>query len=299
MRSTLASLALLLASLAFVPAIQAQNTPESAYAEWVAASKAGDLDKMLALSSQEKVDEFNQDINTPEKKAEVRELAKLMAPISYKVKKTDLSKDGNKASLQLDAMARDFFTLNDPKAKPQKENIEVRLVKEGGAWKVDKQCSGKDGCGKEPDWAQGAWGKTLPLAKGATVKAVPGKAGNFGGAKAKGKAYAVDLVFSLPENGPSLSYFLHRSPTFAEFYVMAQGETLTPIARREEFPSSFSEGKPEVQILEEGTSYSRSTGFTGTGTLSLLFDIPKELQGEKLLRFIVTVDDQKYPFEIR
>ncbi len=299
MRSILASLALLSACLAFTPAIQAQNTPESAYADWVAASKAGDLDKVLALSSKEKVDEYNKEFNSPEKQAEIKNLMKLMAPISYKVKQTDLSKDGGKASLKVDAVARDFFSLNDPKAKPQKEKVEVRLVKEGGAWKVDKQCMGPDGCGKEPDWAQGAWGKTLPLAKGATVKAVPGKAANFGGAKAKGKAYAVDLVFTLPENGPSLSYFLHRSPTFAEFYVMVQGETLTPIARREEFPSSFSEGKAEIQVLEEGTSYSRSTGFTGTGTLSLLFDIPKELQGEKLLRFIVTVDDQKYPFEIR
>lgn len=299
MRATLASLALLSTLLSLSPQLLAQNTPEAAYAEWVAASKAGDLDKMLSLSSKQKVDEFNQDINTPEKKAEVREIAKAMAPINYKIKKSDLSKDGNKASLQLDALSRDFFSLGDPKAKPQKENIEVRLVKEGGAWKVDKQCTGKDGCGKEPDWVQGAWGKPLTLAKGATVKVVPGKTGNFGGAKAKGKPYAVDLVFTLPENGPTLSYFLHRSPTFAEFYVMAQGETLTPIARREEFPSSFSEGKAEIQVLEEGTSYSRSTGFTGTGTLSLLFDIPKELQGDKLFRFIVTVDEEKFPFEIR
>ncbi|MFO1463345.1 MAG: hypothetical protein U1F66_06175 [bacterium] len=299
MRSTLAALALLSTLLAFSIPLQAQNTPEAAYAEWVAASKAGDLDKMLALSSKEKVDDFNKDITTPEKKAEIREIAKLMAPIKYQVKKSELSKGGNKATLQLDALARDFFSLNDPKAKPQQENIEVKLVKEGGVWKVDKQCSGKDGCGKEPDWVQGAWGKPLSLPKGATVKVVPGKTGNFGGAKAKGKAYAVDLIFTLPQNGPSLSYFLHRSPTFAEFYLMSQGETLTPIARREDFPGGFGEGGPDIKVLEENTSYSRSTGFTGTGTLSLLFDIPKELQGDKLFRFIVTVDDEKYPFEIR
>jgi hypothetical protein len=288
--------------LFFLPAaLQAQESPEAAYDQWVAASKAGDIPGLLAVSSPAKVKEFHQEFNSPQKQEEIRNLMKAMAPITYKVKKTIKAPDGNSASLFLDAIARDFFSLNDPKAKPEQENVEVRLVRENHQWKVDQQCVGKEGCGREPQWTSAAYGKNISLAKGASLKVLKGKPANFKGVPVKGEPLAVDLIFTLPEGGQTLSYFLHRNPAFADFYVGSGAKKITPIARMEDYPSMAKDEKPqpELKILEESTSYSSSHGFTGQGTLSLLFDLPKGYQGDKTLHLMVSYGETKSAFEVK
>src|SRR5262249_22160687 len=99
----LASILGLLSTPAFAP-----ETPEAASAKWVEISKAGDLDALLALSSAAKVKEFHQEISTPEKKDEIRRIMKATAPKSYQVKHQELSRDGNKASLFVEAVELDF-----------------------------------------------------------------------------------------------------------------------------------------------------------------------------------------------
>lgn len=275
-----------------------QESPEAVYQKWVEASRAGDIQGLLALSSAEKVKEFHEEYPSPQQQEEIRSLMKAMAPITYQVNKSVPSKDGGKTSLFLDATALDFFSLSDPKAKPQRETIEVRLVKENNQWKVDKQCMGKEGCGKEPEWAPLKYGSNRNLGPGATVQVVKGKPTPFKGAPVKNEAFAVDLIFTLPETGPSLSYFLHRSPNFAEFFVEMDGQKITPLARIESFPTSSSEEKPELQVLEDNYSYSRSTNFTGLGTLSLLFDLPKGNR-EKTLYITVTYGENKHNFSVK
>lgn len=277
--------------------VAAGDGPEVIYQVWVEASRAGNIEKLLEVSSLAKVKEFHQEFTTPEKQEEIRKLMKIMAPITYKINKTEISPDGKKASLFLDATARDFFTLNDPKAKPEKENMEVRLVKEGDLWKIDQQCNGKDGCGKEPEWQQASFGKPISFAKQASLKVSPAQHPEFKTMKLNGQAYSLDFVFTFPENS-SLFYFLHRSPTFAEFYLQVGETKISPIASLEIFPMDEGKAK-QAQVLEDGVSYSRSHQFSGKGTLSLLFDLPKEAKGAKDLRFIVTVNDQKSSFQIK
>jgi hypothetical protein len=281
-------------------ALRAQDSPEAAYQKWVEASRAEDIPGLLSVSSAAKVKEFHQEYSSPAQQAEIRNLMKAMAPLNYKITKTVPSKDGNKTSLFMDATARDFFTLNDPKAKPEKEHVEVRLVKENGQWKVDKQCMGKDGCGVEPEWISAGYGKTLSLGSGAILKVSRGRPSNFKGVSAKGEPLAVDLIFTLPEDGKTLSYFLHRSPSFAEFYVERGGERITPIARIEDYPSMMKDEKrqPEQNALEESYSYSTSRSFSGQGTLSLLFDLPKG-SGGQILYVTVSYGENKYSFAVK
>lgn len=278
----------------------AQDTPEAIYQKWVEASRAGNIQALLAVSSAQKAKEFHQEYSRPEQQEEIRRFMKLMAPISYKLTKTVPSKDGNKASLFMDAIARDFFSLNDPSAKPQKENVEVRMVKENGQWKVDKQCMGKDGCGVDPDWISASYGKTLNLGSGATLKIAKGKPSNFKGIPVSGEAMAVDLIFTLADSSQGISYFLHRSPNFAEFYVESGGEKITPIARIEDFPIMLTDGKrePELKILEENFSYSKSSTFTGEGTVSLLFDMPKGSK-DRTLYLTVGYGEGKHSYSVK
>src|SRR5262245_9112036 len=146
----------------FPSPVLAQEGPEAVYQTWVEASRTGDIDRLLSISSAAKIKEYHNEVNTPEKREETKKLMKLLAPITYQVKKTEISKDGRKAVLLLDATARDFFSLGDPKAKPQHENVEVRLVKEEDKWKVDQHCMGPGGCGEKEDRAERAsFGKKI------------------------------------------------------------------------------------------------------------------------------------------
>jgi len=298
--SRLFPLALLVAGLAFPHNLIAQESPEAAYAKWVEVSKAGDVDGLLALSSEAKVKEFKEEVKTPEQRQEIQKIMKAMAPTSYKVTKTNLSADGKKASLWIDAMAMDFFSLNDPKAKPQKEVMEVRLFKEKGVWKIDQQCSSKDGCGKEPEWIQTGWGKVNPLANGVTLRFMKGKDSSFPGVTIQGKPFVAVMEITMPEASNTISYFIHRSPTFADFYLQSGDQKVTPIARSEAFPKVVASDPsgPEIKVLEDNTTYSQNRNFTGKGLVGLLFDQPK---GSPSVPFYATVTyaEQKYSFEIR
>lgn len=290
-----------LAVFLFTSPLFAQENPEAVYAKWVAASKAGDIQGLLAISSAAKVKEFDQEYSSPEKKEEIRKLMKLMAPLSYQVKKTDISSDGNKASLTMDVTALDFFEMNDPKAKPRQENAEVRLVKESGAWKIDQQCMGKDGCGKEPEWQKVSWGKIIPLSNQATVKFVKGKASIFKGVSIKGQAFVGEMVLNFPDGSETVSYFLHRSPNFADFFVKAGEAKITPSAQAEDFPATVSSDPvgPQVKVLEEGTSYSQNRNFQGSGSVALLFDLPKDAKGSIAFYATLTYAGKKYEFEVK
>ncbi|MCE9624005.1 MAG: nuclear transport factor 2 family protein [Deltaproteobacteria bacterium] len=278
--------------------LHAQSTPESTYAEWVKASKVGDIDAMLALSSKSMVDEFNQDYAKPEKKAEIQKLMKLLAPVSYKIREQKISKDGNSASLLVDAVALDLFKMGDPKAKPEKENVEVKLVKEGGQWKMEKQCNGKDGCGKEPEWTPLAWGGTIKLPDG-TVKVTKGK-NDFQGSKVAGKAFAVDLTLNFPETGSTLSYFLHGNPNLSDNYAVVDGHRFGPIAFAEDYPPMSNEkGGREVTVVEKDYSYSKNRNFQGKGTVSLLFDLPKDAKDSPVFYLQFTYGDKKYEYEVK
>lgn len=293
--------ALVLFALSLALPLGAQESPEAVYAKWVAASKAGDIQGLLAISSAAKVKEFNSEFMTPEQQAEIRKIMKAMAPINYKIKDVKTSADGNKTSLFLDMTALDFFEMNDPKAKPKKEFAEVRLLKEGGQWKIDQQCSGGDGCGKEPEWIQTSWGKSQALSNGATIKFVKGNKNAFPGIKMPAKPYAVAFTVEFPDGSETFSYFLHRSPTFADFYLSAGEEKLTPVARTEDFPNSLSseDGKPNVKELEPDYSYSQNTNFKGKGSVTLLFDVSTAPSGDKPFYATVTYAGQKYSYEVK
>ena len=301
MKVSSALLTLLLGIALQSPAL-AQENPEAVYKKWVEASKAGDVEALLAISSKPKVDEFHQEFTTPEKIAEIKKIMKLMAPISYKIQEQKISTDGNRATLKGQVVALDFFKMNDPKAKPEKDALEVKLVKEAGQWKIDKQCTGPGGCGQEPDWTEASWGKTLDLGGGATLKVIQGKPGVFKGVKTHGKAVAVELQITLSqEGGETFSYFLHRSESFAEFYLLNDGKKIAPVARLEEFLSA-SEGQgreKDLKVLEDDTSYSRSTSFQGTGKLSLLFDLPKDVKGLPPFYLTVGYGEKKFSYEVK
>jgi len=298
--SRLFPLALLVAGLLFPYSLFAQDSPEAVYAKWVEVSKAGDVDGLLALSTEAKVKEFREEVKTPEQRLEVQKIMKGVAPVTYKVTKTTLSPDGKKASVWTEGMAIDFFSMNDPKAKPQKEVSEVRLLKENGVWKIDQQCSATDGCGKEPEWTQTGWGKVNPLANGVTLRFIKGKDASFPGIATQGKPFVAIMEISMPEASNTISYFIHRSPTFADFYLQNGDQKVTPIARSETFPQVVSSDPagPEIKALDDNTTYSQNRNFKGKGQVGLLFDQPKGSQTGSFYA-TVTYADQKYSFEIK
>ncbi|HKY62462.1 MAG TPA: hypothetical protein VJR29_03505 [bacterium] len=277
----------------------AQNTPEAAYAQWVEVSKAGDVDGLLALSTAEKVKEYHRDVKTPEQKAEVQKLMKALAPKSYTVKSSEISKDGKKATLKIDAIALDFFSMGDPKAKPGPEKMKVTLVKEGGQWKVDQQSSGSFAEEEEAPGTPLAYGKSVALPDG-SFKVLKGKT-SFAGAKVNGKPYAVDVIFNFPETGSTLFMFFHDSPNLADNYVKVGDEKVAPIAFAEDFPPVFSDDKGgrEVTVMEKSYSYSKNRNFKGTGGYSMLFDLPKDAKEAPVLHLKFKYDDKDHVYEVR
>lgn len=277
----------------------AQDSPEATYAKWVQVSKAGDVDGLLALSSAAKVKEFHSDITTPEKKAEVKKFMKALAPISYTVKSSEISKDGKKATLKIDAIALDFFSMDDPKAKPGPEKMKVTLLKEGGQWKIDQQSSGSLAEEEEIQGTPLAYGKSVPLPDG-SFKVLKGKA-DFAGAKVGGKPYAVDVVFEFPETGSTLFLFFHDSPNLADIYAKVGDEKVAPIAFAEDFPPVLStdKGGREVTVMEKNYSYSKNRNFKGVGKYSMLFDLPKDSKESPVLFLQFKYDDKKYVYEVR
>lgn len=276
----------------------AQDSPEAAFDKWVQVSKSGDVDALLGLSSAEKVKEFHQDIKTPEQRAEVQKMMKLLAPKSYTVKSSTVSKDGKKATLKIDAVALDFFSMSDPKAKPTAEKMKVTLVKEGGQWKIDQQSSGSLAEEEEVPGTPLAYGKSVALPDG-SFKVLKGKA-DFNGAKVSGKAFAVDVVFNFPETGSTLFMFFHDSPNLADNYVKVGEEKYAPIAFAETFPPMFNEkGGRETTVMEKGMSYSKNRNFHGTGSYSMLFDLPKDAKEAPVLHLQFKYDDKAQVYEVK
>jgi hypothetical protein len=221
-----------------------------------------------------------------------------LAPKSYTVKSSEVSKDGKKATLKIDAIALDFFSMGDPKAKPKPEKMKVTLLKEGGQWKVDQQSSGSLAEEEEIPGIALAWGKSVALPDG-SFKVVKGKT-NFSGAKVSGKAFAVDVVFNFPESGSTLFMFFHDSPNLADNYVKVGDEKYAPIAFAEDFPPMFNEkGGREVTVMEKSYSYSKNRNFKGTGTYSMLFDLPKDAKEAPMLHLQFSYDDKKQVYEVK
>lgn len=286
-------------ALAISSPLLAQDSPEATFAKWVQVSKAGDLEGLLALSSAEKLKEFHQDIKTPEQKAEVQKMMKVLAPKSYTVKSSEVSKDGKKATLKIDAIALDFFSMGDPKAKPGPEKMKVTLLKEGGQWKIDQQSSGSFAEEEEVTGTPLAWGKSAALPDG-SVKVVKAKA-DFPGVKVSGKAFAVDVIFTFPESGSTTFMFFHDSPNLADNLVKVGDEKIAPIAFAEDFPPVFSteKGGREVTVMEKNYSYSKNRNFKGTGKYSMLFDLPKDSKDAPVLILKFKYDDKPYVYEVR
>jgi len=296
MKLRFSCLFLVLFALAFLPInLSAQESPEALYKKWVETCKAGDVQGLLDLSTKAKLKEFRDEHDTPEQIAEMKKMMMEFSPISYTVKSTQISPDGNKASLWVEALEKPFFS-DKKNPKPEKETVEVRLLKEDGKWKLDQTCNGKDGCGKEPEWIKAAYNKPIALPKNASLKVSKNQRPEFKSVKVEGQPYSVDFAFDFPEN-MSLFYFLHRSPSFAEFYIQAGDKKIAPVAQIESFPMNSGE-EIKAQKLEDGVSYSKSHQFSGHGVASLLFDLPADAKGPKPLFFMVTVDDQKYSYEI-
>ena len=279
--------------------LSAQDSPEAAYAKWVQISKAGDVDALVALSSAQKRKEFEQEVKTPKQRAEIKKFMMALAPKSYTVTSSEVSKDGKKATLKIDAIALDFFSMDDPKAKPKPEKMKVTLLKEGGQWKVEQQSSGTFAEEEETPGTPLAWGKSVALPDG-NFKVVKGKA-NFSGAKVSGKPFAVDVVFNFPESGSTLFMFFHDSPNLADNYVKVGDEKYAPIAFAEDFPAVLStdKGGREVTVMEKNYSYSKNRNFRGTGTYSMLFDLPKDAKESPVLHLQFSYGDKKHFYEVK
>ncbi|MFO1518693.1 MAG: hypothetical protein U1F57_03365 [bacterium] len=283
------------------PSLGAEESPEALFQKWVSLAAKGDVDGVIALSSAAKRKEAQESMKTMPH-AQMALMLKAMNPDSYKVLNQTVSKDQKKASLFIEGVVTDLFTLKGEKPKKVKEKAEIRLVKEDGQWKMDQQCWGMEGkCEKGEESAQSAsWGKKIPLKGGATVTFLRGREKDFSNVKVQGKPAAVELVFEANQENPTLNYFLHKSPSFADFYYKLGDQKVPPTAVMEEKESASLHEAPkkEVKILEEGTSYSRSRTFSGKTSFSILFDLPKDATGPQSFWANFTVADQKYGFKL-
>jgi len=276
----------------FHPAF-AEDSPEAVFQKWNDASRQGNVDGVLDLSSARSRKEADDDLKMGMNRQAMVEILKAMAPDNVKILKQTTSPDGKKTSLFVEGSMQDFFTMKGGKPKKELEKGEVQMLKENGLWKLDKQCWGGDGrCEKEDKGERIAHGKKAPLKKGTSFWTQKGKAGDFSSVKLKGNPYVVDLHFQGSDENPTLSYMLHHSPSFADFYLKVGDQKVTPSAFIEDFE------KKEVKVMEASTSYSRSRSIQQTAIVSLLFDVAKDLKGTKTLWVKFTVAEQDYWFQV-
>jgi hypothetical protein len=277
--------------LSFLPNAFAEDSPAAVYQKFVEASRKGDVEGVIALSSAAKRKEAEDDMN---KKHLTREtligMIKFMAPESYKIISQTTSPDQNKTFLFVEGVVNELFTLKGEKPKKKTEKAEIVLLKENGEWKIDQHCWGTSGhCEKEVDAVKIGFGKITPLTAGTSFSVQKGKAGNFSSVPTKANPYVVDLIFQGSSENPVLSYMLHQSPKFADFYLKVGDQKITPTA--------FIQDK-EVKVMDPDTSYSHSATLRDKIMVSILFDVPKDLKGAKSLRAQFEVADQKYAYQI-
>ncbi len=107
-------------------AAPAGEMPQDVYGLYIVAMRAGDLDKMAAYVTKEKMDQLQ--AMPDEQKKQIAEMMKMMAPVEYAVITEDIQ--GDTATLTLTGQATDFAGgLNDQKGT-------ATFVKEDGVWKL-------------------------------------------------------------------------------------------------------------------------------------------------------------------
>ena len=270
----------------------AEDSPRQVFQKYVDAVTQKNLSMILETISAAKRKDG------PKTEAEKKSAVELLydqRPQNPKVLEEKISKDGKTASMKVEAIVNPFFSFDTKKAKPALEKGLILFVKENGEWKIDEQKWG-DLAEKEEKGERVSFGKKIPLKGGAILTFQKGNGGPFASVKT-GKPLVVDLVFQrgqIPEDqaSPMLNYAVHSSPTFADFYWKVGDQKITPVAMIDDPETK------EVKVLEKNTTYSRSKNLTKKEVLSLLFDLPKEAQGPKTFWANLTVEDQKYSFQV-
>lgn len=127
---TLAAFAAALCFLLPGPAV-AQEKPEAVYAKFHRALLAGNIDDLNKYGTPEGGAELAR--MSPEQRREVTEMVKRMIPRSYTITSRQLSREGNRYTLTVTG------TRPSPAGrKPEPQDGTIRLVKQGGVWKVDE-----------------------------------------------------------------------------------------------------------------------------------------------------------------
>jgi len=279
----------------------AQSEPAAIYAEWVQAEKAMDLKKIKSLMAAKTKAKMEQEMKSAAQPELFAQMVQSFAPSSYTVTKTQISPDGQKASLFVDSVQKGFLVMDGQHPKKERVPGEVQLVKEDGSWKVSRECWGEGKCDAEPDWIVSSWGKINALPKNGTMTVTKGKTSEFKSIPVAGRPFVVDVVFNMPSSDFSMNYSVNISPSFAEFYLGQDEEKIVPKAMIDDFPALSNDDpkEKEPKILEQGTTYSHSRNFTGRGRIALLFDLPPDLKDAPGFKMTFTLDDKKYSYQIK
>jgi hypothetical protein len=124
--------ALAAALIALLPlAAPAQQDPESVYARFHRSLHAGDLATMIRYGSEPGASELRK--TPPDQAKGMLELMKKLVPQSYTIVGKDLSPDGSRATLR--ATGRGASLFGD---KQETQYGTIKMVKQGGEWKVDE-----------------------------------------------------------------------------------------------------------------------------------------------------------------
>lgn len=118
------------------------------YDDYNRAIAAGRIDEALALRSEEARRRFRREVTNAKERREFLELSRLMVPDGLEARHATLAKDGERASILAIARKQVPPGVTSPHAPPPGTVMRVELtldfVKEGGAWKYDRQTFGMD-----------------------------------------------------------------------------------------------------------------------------------------------------------
>jgi len=136
-------------------------------------------------------------------------------------------------------------------------------------------------------------GESVSITNDLSLKVTKSDPRLFSKIKVKGEPTVVVLELDSGKKGATFFYKAANDAKSSDVYVTVGASKLAPLAVVEDFPSWGADNDKEVEILEAGQgSGGDSVTFEGKGSISLLFDVPRE-QAKTPKKLAVTIQTTK------
>ena len=146
------------------------------------------------------------------------------------------------------------------------------------------------------------WEKEVQVSEGALLKVSHSKNDLFPKDWVRNVAVVVDVSFNFSSNKVLNYVILDTTYPDIKFYFLNGKNKLAPVGYIENFPSKlpaqFSDNN-KLFFLKEVNNRFVSKPFQGVGTLTLIFDLPKDAPKNLPFYFQVSVENKNYTFEVQ